>query len=109
MDAHTLALFLAQAYAGLGDKASALREGERALALSQGDATNLGTIKVALARIHAQFGDAGAAIAILEPLLEGRYRVTPALLRLDPSWDPIRKDPRFMKLSLEDDDASAPK
>jgi TolB-like protein/Flp pilus assembly protein TadD len=109
IDAHTLALFLAQAYSGLGDKASALREGERAVTLTQGDATNLGNAKLELARIHARFGDAGAAIAILEPLLEGRYRVTPALLRLDPSWDPIRKDPRFRKLSGEAEAATGPK
>jgi hypothetical protein len=27
--------------------------------------------------------------------------ITPALLRLDPVWDPIRNDPRFQELAAE--------
>jgi len=31
----------------------------------------------------------------------GRMPVTPALLRLDPVWDPLRADPAFQKLYEE--------
>jgi TolB-like protein/Tfp pilus assembly protein PilF len=59
-----------------------------------------------LARIEAHFGEADRAIAALNELLSIPYRgplvwvrpITPALLRLDPMFDPIRNDPRFQKL-----------
>lgn len=51
--------------------------------------------------IHADFGDADAAVALLTSLLKVPYGTTPALLRLQPAWDPIRKDARFQKLSAE--------
>ena len=59
----------------------------------------------ARARMNAQLGRADAAIPALEQLLSAYYQksffgstLTPALLKLDPVWDPIRADPRFQKL-----------
>jgi hypothetical protein len=48
-------------------------------------------------------GDADDAIPILKRLLQTPYAlaITPALLRLDPTWDPIRNDPRFQELAAE--------
>ena len=43
-------------------------------------------------------------LSTLTHLLQPPYglpRITPALLRLDPKWDPLRSDPLFQKLCEE--------
>ena len=56
-----------------------------------------------LALIQTIFCENSRAIATLSRLLQTRYTnpITPALLRLDPLWDPLRADPAFQKLYEE--------
>jgi TolB-like protein/Tfp pilus assembly protein PilF len=90
---------LALAYAGLGDKQKALTQAKQAVADYNGDAVNQPPAEIALAQIQARFGEIDAAIAALPHLLEVPAGITTANLKLDPFWDPLRKDPRFQKLS----------
>jgi serine/threonine-protein kinase len=50
------------------------------------------------ARIMAQLGETVAALDEIESLLAEPSDVSVHTLRLDPSWDPIRDEPRFRAL-----------
>jgi TolB-like protein/Tfp pilus assembly protein PilF len=95
------AIFSAQCYAGLGDKAVALREARAAIEANAQDAVRRADAEINLVQIQAYLGDTDAAIAALPHLLEMPAGLTPAELRLDPYWDLLRKDPRFQKLIAE--------
>jgi Flp pilus assembly protein TadD len=99
---------LAQAYTVLGEKDLAVKEAERAIMLRPRDKDALSGpgLEENLALIQALFGENGHAISTLGQLLQtpygdahyGQVPVTPALLRLDPLWNPLRSDPAFQKL-----------
>jgi TolB-like protein/Flp pilus assembly protein TadD len=92
---------LALAYAGLGEKEKALEQAERSVKDYDTDQVNKPWALTTLAQIQARFGDHDAAIAALPHLLKVPAGLTIANLKLDPFWDPLRKDPRFQKLCQE--------
>ena len=95
----------------LGQKDSALKGAERAITLvpSAKDRTSGPGFEEILALIQTMLGENNRAIPTLTRLLQTPYLsmlylqipVTPALLRLDPIWDPLRADPAFQKLCEE--------
>ena len=105
------AAFLSQAYAATGEKDLALEEAERAITLypRAKDAVSGPQVEENLALFQTIFGENSRAISTLTQLLQTPYKswiyrvppITPALLRLDPFWDPLRSDPAFQKLCEE--------
>ena len=103
--------FLSVAYATLGEKDSALKEAEHAIMLSPStqDRVYGPNNEEILALIQTIFGENSRAISTLARLLQTPYSswlhgpasITPALLRLNPVWDPLRTDPAFQKLCEE--------
>src|SRR4029077_13326076 len=108
-DNYSLIGDLALTNMALGDKTDALAFSEQAIAANpvEKDAvTGPYPIEI-LARVAARMGEPDRAIAALQKVLSIPYSgsvafgipLTPALLRLDPMFDPLRNDPRFQKLA----------
>jgi serine/threonine protein kinase/Tfp pilus assembly protein PilF len=91
-------LYLAAAYAGLGDKSNAHEQGRRAVAEYENDALFKPIAEAFRANALAQLREVDAAIDALPHLLEVPGGIHPGELRFSPYWDPLRKDPRFQEL-----------
>src|SRR5437764_1290650 len=105
---YLLIVDLALTSMGLDDKA-ALALAERAIAANpiEKDVLTGPRLLDIFARVAARMGERDRAIAALQKRLSIPYEgplasnvpLTPALVRLDPMFDPLRNDPRFQKLA----------
>jgi len=91
---------LGQILAALGQKEAAIAEGKRATELlpESEDAYDGPQITCQLATIYAWTGESDEAFRLLDHLLGVPNGLTIAMLKLDPAWDPLHKDPRFQAL-----------
>jgi len=86
--------------AALGRKQEAIAEGKRAVELvpESQDAFDGPQYTAALAQIYALTGESDEAFRLLDHLLNVPNGLAMTMLKLDPVWDPLRKDPRFQAL-----------
>ena len=86
--------------AALGQKQEAIAEGKRAVELlpESQDALDGPRVTEALAQIYALTGESDEAFRLLDHLFTIPSNLTVPMLKLDPAWDPLRKDPRFQAL-----------
>ncbi len=106
-----VAAALAVAYAVLDEKDLAIKEAQRAMTLLPGNKDRVSgpAFEENLALVEMIIGEKSLAIGTLTRLLQTPYGgwlyspapITPALLRLDPLWDPLRANPDFQKLCEE--------
>jgi non-specific serine/threonine protein kinase len=84
----------------LARKDEAIREGLRGVALLPvaKDARNGPYYQHQLVRIYMLVGEPEEALDQLEPLLKIPYFLSPGWLKIDPNFDPLRRNPRFQKL-----------
>jgi len=89
------------AYAGLGEKEDAVREGLKGydlLPVSR-EAWRGSFRLLDLAKIYTMVGEHELALDAIEDLLNRPTdAISPWLLKLDPTWEPLRGNPRFQKL-----------
>jgi tetratricopeptide (TPR) repeat protein len=89
---------LALAY--MGRKIEAIAAGEKGLALMplSRDALTGAYLQHQLARIYLMVGEPEKALDFLEPLLRSPYFLSPGWLRIDPTFAPLKGNPRFERL-----------
>jgi len=86
--------------AGLGKKEDAVNEGKKAVELlpESQDAFDGPQATAALAEIYGWVGEHDEAFRLLDHLLTVPNGLTVPTIKIDPVWDPLRKDPRFQAL-----------
>jgi len=99
---------LAFAYAGAGRNADAKKQAQRAVELYSSDGIFRPWAEQTQIQVAAMAGERDAGIPGIELLLKEPGGPTPAILRLDPTWDSFRGDPRFEKLAAASPAPSRP-
>jgi len=98
-------LFRGLMLAFMGKRGDAIHERDQGLAGALATRDQWSTIPYShhvAARIDLALGDRDAAIAELREILSKPYFISPAWLRIDPTWNPLRGDARFEKLAHGD-------
>jgi serine/threonine-protein kinase len=102
---------LGLAAAGLGLKEEAVAEGRQALEMLPitRDAFAGPEYLVYLAQLYVSVGENDQAIALLQQVMSipAGLSMSSALLKLDPTWDPLRADPRFDALVKQGENNTA--
>ena len=89
-------------YAGLGQKEDAIKEGKHGYELLPiSKEAWRGTFRLLdLAQIYTMVGEQELALDAIEDLLiRPTDAISPWLLKLDPTWEPLRGNPRYQKLT----------
>src|SRR5438093_5220975 len=91
---------LAKVLAFLCERDSALAEAQRATELlpETKDAFGGPEVMAGVAEVYAILGESDRAIEILDRLLSRPSGATTQALKINPIWDPLRRDPRFQGL-----------
>jgi serine/threonine protein kinase/Tfp pilus assembly protein PilF len=91
------------AYAGFGRKADAIREGQRGVDLMPVSKEFLrGAYRLwDLAKIYTMVGESEKALDLLQQLISMPSDFSIAWIRSDPTWAPLRNNPRFKKLTTD--------
>jgi len=89
--------------ANLGHRDEVQKLADSVLETTRNDSWQFPREEEAVARAHVTLHDFDRALPLLEHALRvpGVEVLTTAYLRLDPSWDPVRNDPRFQQLAEE--------
>jgi TolB-like protein/Flp pilus assembly protein TadD len=95
-----LADTLVQVEARLGYRDEVETDANSILQRIKKDAWGFAREEEAVARAYTSLDDFDRAVPLLQHALAtpANESLTPAFLRLDPFWDPVRNDPRFQKL-----------
>jgi serine/threonine-protein kinase len=91
---------LAEAFAWLGEKDEAIAEAKRATELQPEsvDAFEGPLCTQTLAEVYLLVGEYEKAISVVEGLLDRNTQMTVAILKINPLWDPVRENPRFIAM-----------
>jgi hypothetical protein len=83
-----------------GRSAEGIAEAQRGAALSaiHDDAVGKPYVRLQLVRTYLFAGQPEKALDVLEPLMRMPFYLTPAWLRIDPNFTPLKGNPRFERL-----------
>jgi TolB-like protein/tRNA A-37 threonylcarbamoyl transferase component Bud32 len=98
-DAQTMALYALMLALSGRDKREAMAVGERAVALERTGEGNQSYNMLLLTRTYLAVGETDKALDTIEQLLERSFYITPGWLRIDPTYQSLRGNPRFERMA----------